>query len=143
MKNKTKGFLNVQKNKPKYAGVHLLLEFWGAENIDSLAKIKEALTQAVKAAEATLLKVDLHKFSPQGISGVAIIAESHISIHTWPEYQYAAIDIFTCGEKARPYQAVDILKKWFNPVKVEITEIKRGIMFPDASLNKEYGHPEK
>jgi S-adenosylmethionine decarboxylase len=112
----------------KYAGNQILLEFWGAQEINSMSTVRKALTQAVKAAGATLLKIELHKFSPQGISGVAIIAESHISIHTWPEYQYAAIDIFTCGQAVKPYQALAVLKKAFKPQKVEIIEVKRGII---------------
>jgi len=124
MKNKTKGFLYTQKTK--YAGRHILLEFWGAHQIDSLVVVKKALAGAVKAAGATLLKIDLHRFSPHGISGVAIIAESHISIHTWPEYGYAAIDIFTCGERVEPEKAVIVLKNTFRPERVEIREIKRG-----------------
>lgn len=126
MGNKTKGFLNTQKNKIQYAGIHLLLEFWQVEDIDSIKAIRKALIKAVKAAGATLLKIELHKFSPQGISGVAIIAESHISIHTWPEYNYAAIDIFTCGRKVKPYQAVTALKESFKPKRFKIKEIKRG-----------------
>jgi S-adenosylmethionine decarboxylase len=140
MKQKPKGFLNTQKIKSctfseyqnpgktqgKYAGRHILLEFWGAQGINSITKVKKALTQAVKASGATLLKIELHKFSPQGISGVAIIAESHLSFHSWPEYKYAAIDIFTCGEKVKPQKAISVLKKFFKPSKVEIKEIKRG-----------------
>jgi S-adenosylmethionine decarboxylase len=126
MGNKTKGFLNTRKKKIQYAGVHLLLEFWQVENIDSIKTIKKALIEAVEAAGATLLKIELHKFSPQGISGVAVIAESHISIHTWPEYNYVAIDVFTCGQKVKPYRAVAALKKSFQPKKFKIKEIKRG-----------------
>ncbi len=125
MKEKAKGFCSTQNNA-KYAGRHILLEFWGAQELDSINITKKALTEAIKAAGATLLKIDLHEFSPQGISGVAIIAESHISIHTWPEYNYAALDIFTCGNRVKPYKAVVILKKYFKPEKVEIKEINRG-----------------
>jgi len=111
----------------KYAGIHLIVELWKASNLSSLPKIKKALQESVKACGATLLKIDLHKFNPQGgISGVAIIAESHISIHSWPEYKYAAIDIFVCGD-VDPYRAVPVLKKQFKPAKVQIMEIKRGV----------------
>ena len=126
MNSKAKGFYNTRKIK--YAGNHILLEFWGAKDINSISAVKKALTQAIKACGATLLKIELHKFSPQGVSGVAIIAESHISIHTWPEYNYTAIDIFTCGDKVDPYQAVNTLKKILKPKKIEVVEIKRGIM---------------
>ena len=111
----------------KYAGIHLIVELWKASNLSSLPKIKKALQESVKACGATLLKIDLHKFNPQGgVSGVAIIAESHISIHSWPEYKYAAIDIFVCGD-VDPYRAIPVLKKQFKPAKVQIMEIKRGV----------------
>ncbi|OPX30961.1 MAG: adenosylmethionine decarboxylase [Candidatus Omnitrophica bacterium 4484_171] len=111
----------------KYAGIHLIVELWKASSLSSLPKIKKALQESVKACGATLLKIDLHKFNPQGgISGVAIIAESHISIHSWPEYKYAAIDIFVCGD-VDPYKAIPVLKKQFKPAKVQIMEIKRGV----------------
>jgi S-adenosylmethionine decarboxylase len=120
----TKGLSNP--TKIEYAGKHLLLEFWGANNIDSIKFIENALIKAVKACHATLLKVDLHKFEPQGVSGVAVIAESHISIHTWPERSYAALDIFVCNGKD-PYLALASLKRSFQPEKVVVTEVKRGI----------------
>jgi len=111
----------------KYAGIHLIVELWKANNLSSLPKIKQILEECVKACGATLLKIDLHKFNPQGgISGVAIIAESHISIHSWPEYKYAAIDIFVCGE-VDPYKSIPVLKKGFKPKKIQIMEIKRGV----------------
>ena len=116
------------KVRGKYAGHHILLEFWEAKDINSIRAIKKALAQAVKACGATLLKIELHKFSPQGVSGVAIIAESHISIHTWPEYQYTAIDIFTCGNEVDPYQAISSLKSSFKPKDVQLLEVKRGIL---------------
>ena len=111
----------------KYAGIHLIVELWKANNLSSLPKIKKALQESVKACGATLLKIDLHKFNPQGgISGIAIIEESHISIHSWPEYKYAAIDIFVCGD-VDPYKAIPVLKKKFKPAKLQIMEVKRGV----------------
>lgn len=118
------------KNKPmiaKSAGTHILLDFWGAKNINSVKFARKALIDAVKASNFTLLKVDLHKFSPQGVSGVAIIAESHISIHTWPEYGFAALDVFYCGDK-NPKPAIASLKKAFRPKKIILKEISRGEM---------------
>jgi S-adenosylmethionine decarboxylase len=127
MKIKTKGFYNpCNSKKIQCAGIHLILEFWGAENLDSIKIVKQALIKGVEACGATLLKLELHKFSPQGISGVAVIAESHISIHTWPEHQYAAIDVFMCGEKD-PYQVIGVFKKAFEPKHLEIVELKRGV----------------
>jgi len=117
-------------------GRHILCEFWGIKNTDSKKFIEEALAKAVDAAEATLVKMVLHKFSPFGVSGVAVIAESHLSIHTWPEREYAAIDIFTCGRNVKPYKALEVLKKILKPKKVEIIELKRGIITDCANCEK-------
>ena len=111
----------------KYAGVHLVIELWDATNLNSLSKIQQIFEDAIDAIGATLLKIDLHKFSPSdGISGVAIIQESHLSIHTWPEYNYAAFDIFVCGN-VDPYKAIPVLRQGFQPGKLQVSEIKRGI----------------
>ncbi len=123
MKNKTKGVGRTAKIQS--AGIHLLIDFWEAKNIDSVSFCEKALAKAVKDCGATLLKMNLHKFSPQGVSGVAVIAESHISIHTWPEHDYAALDVFVCGDKD-PYLALESLKYSFQPKKVEVSEVKRG-----------------
>lgn len=109
-------------------GRHILCEFWGVKNTNSKKFIEEALTKAVVASKATLIKLVLHKFSPFGVSGVAVISESHLSIHTWPEMDYAAIDVFTCGRNVKPYKALEVLKKILKPKKVEIIELKRGII---------------
>ena len=110
----------------KYAGIHLIVDLWHAKNLNSPAKIKKILTESVKACDATLLSIDVHKFSPNGgVSGVAVLKESHISIHSWPEFNYAALDIFVCGT-VNPYKAVPILKKGFSPKNMQITELKRG-----------------
>jgi len=111
----------------RYAGVHLIIELWDADNLSSIPKIEEIFKQAIKACGATLLKMDFHQFSPYGgISGVAIIAESHLSIHSWPEYSYAALDVFVCGN-ADPYQAIPVFKQGFNTNKIQVVEFKRGI----------------
>jgi S-adenosylmethionine decarboxylase proenzyme len=116
-----------QKNKINYAGIHLIAEFLNGKIIEDPKEIERILITAVKKAKNTPLKVAIHKFQPQGITGVVLLAESHLSIHTWPEWNYVAIDIFTCGEKAMPYQALEYLKQKFQPKKVQIQEIKRGI----------------
>ena len=111
----------------RYAGTHLLLEFWGAKNLTRLKLVERALSAAVKACGATLLEMSLHRFSPYGgISGVAVIKESHLSIHTWPEFKYAAIDIFTCGNRATPHKALAYLREVYRPQRVEVREIERG-----------------
>lgn len=111
----------------KYAGTHLIIELWKGKNFSSLPKIEQIFRDAITACGATLLNIDLHKFNPSGgVSGVAIIKESHISIHSWPEYEYAAMDIFVCGE-VNPYKAIPVLKEGFQTEKIQITELKRGI----------------
>jgi S-adenosylmethionine decarboxylase len=112
----------------KYAGIHLLIEFWNARFMSDSSRIRKILIKAVENCGATLLSIDLHVFSPNGgVSGVAILQESHLSIHTWPEYGYAAIDIFVCGT-INPYLALPVLEKEFKPEKSEVQEIKRGIL---------------
>lgn len=111
----------------KYAGTHLIIELWKGKNFSSLSKIEQIFKDAIKACGVTLLKIDLHKFSSSGgVSGVAVIKESHISIHSWPEYEYAAMDIFVCGD-VNPYKAVPVIKEGFGAEKIQITELKRGI----------------
>ena len=111
----------------KFAGTHLIIEVWNAQNLSSLKKIEKILKEAIEACGATLLKIDLHKFSPYGgVSGVAIIKESHLSIHTWPEYKYAAIDVFVCGN-VNPYKAIPVIKKGFKTENIQVSELKRGV----------------
>ncbi|OQX81238.1 MAG: adenosylmethionine decarboxylase [Candidatus Omnitrophica bacterium 4484_70.1] len=112
----------------KFAGTHLIVELWNAKNLSSLKKIEKILREAVKACGAHLLKIALHKFSLYGgISGVAIIQESHLSIHSWPEYKYAAVDIFVCGN-VDPYKAIPVLKKGFKTENIQVVELKRGVL---------------
>lgn len=111
-----------------FAGVHLILDLWGASHLDNLEKMEKALRDCVKQAGATLLHIHLHHFTPSGgISGVAVLAESHISVHTWPEREFAAFDIFMCGD-ARPEEAISVLKKAFYPKRMNITEQLRGVI---------------
>ena len=127
MKKKARGYYS-KCEQFDYAGTHLLLELWGATNITSLEKVKKALIDSIDACGATLLEIKLRYFSPNhGISGIAIIKESHLTIHTWPEFGYVAIDIFVCGE-VNPYKAIPVLKKAFKPKKMQLLELKRGIL---------------
>jgi len=118
----------VPRKKQKYAGIHLLAEFWGGKIIENSKEIEKILIGATKAAKNIPLKVVMYKFYPQGMTGVVLLAESHIALHSWPEFNYLAIDIFTCGDKAKPYKALNYFKKVFKPKKVVIKEIKRGIL---------------
>lgn len=107
-------------------GKHLIIDFWEADNLTDIKVIESALTDAAKACGATILNIDLHEFGEgHGVTGVAVLAESHISIHTWPENSYAALDVFMCGS-CDPNNAVEPLKKVFNPNKSDVREIKRG-----------------
>jgi S-adenosylmethionine decarboxylase len=118
----------VRRDGLLFAGTHLLLDLWEAQGLDDLANVEKALRDATDAAGATLLNIDLHHFSPNGgISGVAVLAESHISIHTWPECSYAAVDIFMCGD-ARPHDAIKVLREAFGSKRIQLAEHKRGMM---------------
>lgn len=111
----------------RFAGTHLIMDLWGGKQIDDLAFVEATLRESVEAAGATLLCIKLHHFTQNnGISGVAILAESHIAIHSWPEHNYTAIDIFMCGT-ANPLNAAEILKKRFLPDRVTLNEQKRGL----------------
>lgn len=116
----------VVKDGECFAGTHLLIDVREAEGLDDLKLIEKTMKECVEAAGATLLTIDLHHFTPNGgISGVAILAESHISIHSWPEYGYAALDVFMCGD-AQPQKAVPVLKRAFNAGRVDVEEVRRG-----------------
>lgn len=118
----------LQDKNQKYAGIHLIADFWYGKNIENSKEIKRILITAAKKAKNIPLEVYIHKFSPQGITAVILLAESHIAIHSWPEINYLAIDIFTCGREAMPDNALEYLKKEFQPKKIVIKKIKRGIM---------------
>jgi S-adenosylmethionine decarboxylase len=117
----------VERDGVKFAGTHLIIDLWGATNLDQLELTENALKECAETAGATLLHCHLHHFSPNGgISGVLVLAESHISIHTWPERDYAALDVFMCGS-CDPYKSIPVLKRAFKPRQVVVNEQKRGI----------------
>jgi len=113
------------RNGVRCAGVHLIVDLHGAEGLDDIDLIEATLRRCVEAAQATLLHIHLHHFHPNGVSGVAVLAESHISIHTWPDSRYAALDVFMCG-KATPGACIPVLRKAFKAKRVEVSEILRG-----------------
>jgi len=118
----------IHRDGLSFAGTHLLLELWESSALDDPQAIERVLCAAARAAKATILHSHMHKFSPNGgVSGVVVLAESHISIHTWPERGYAAIDIFMCGS-CDPYRALPTLKQAFRPGRFQVTEAKRGIV---------------
>ena len=119
----------VEKDGMKFAGMHLLVDLWGARNLSDPALIDQSLCEAALAAGATILHSHFHHFSPNGgVSGVVVLAESHISIHTWPERDFAAIDIFMCGE-CDPHLAVPVLQRTFQADRVDLDEQRRGRIF--------------
>ena len=118
----------VVRNGVRCAGAHLIIDLYGADRLDDIDHIDETLRRCVAAANATLLHIHLHHFEPNGgISGVAVLAESHISVHTWPEKGYAAFDVFMCGD-AEPRKAMNVFKRAFNPGRIVIGEHKRGVL---------------
>lgn len=127
MISKTKRSIQwIKTKKQKHAGIHLIADFWGSRNIEEPKKLRAILITAAKKAKNTPLEVTIHKFLPRGITGVILLAESHIALHSWPEREYLAIDIFTCGEKKMPRKALEYLRKVYNPKKIEVNTIKRG-----------------
>jgi len=124
------------KNNTKYAGVHLLAEFWGNQMIDDVGRIKSILTKSAKVSHNTSLGVDARKTSSGNISAFILLAESHISIHTWPKLDYIAIDIFSCGQKSKPHKALEFLEKIFKPKKMKTKEIKRGVLKVEKNNKK-------
>src|SRR5258708_30119032 len=100
--------------------------------INNMETVKGALIEAAKRAQATIVDVVFHEFNPFGISGVVVIAESHLAIHTWPEYRYAAVDIFSCGEVLQPEVAANYLVEQFAAERTSIVEMQRGMFLNSA-----------
>ena len=112
-------------------GTHLLLELkdcGASELLNNARDIEKVMVDAAKYANATVLGSNFHTFNPYGVSGVVIIAESHLTIHTWPEYNYAAVDIFTCGEIIEPKVAAEFLIEKFESSNPSFNEMKRGVL---------------
>ena len=113
----------------KILGRHLIAELSNCDSskLDNMELLEQYLNEAVRLSGATIVRSVFHRYSPQGVSGVVVIAESHLSIHTWPEYAYAAVDFFTCGESVDPYKAFDYIKDMLGSPNVQLREIKRGM----------------
>jgi S-adenosylmethionine decarboxylase len=111
-------------------GRHLLVELQDCnrEALNDLSFLRDAMVTAAVKCGAVVLGESFHRFSPQGVSGVVVIAESHLSIHTWPEYGYAAVDIFTCGTTVVPEKAAEVLVAKLESKSHSLQEIQRGIM---------------
>ena len=111
-------------------GTHLLLELrdCNQELLDDIDYIEDAMLGAANEAGATIVGQSFHKFDPRGVTGIVAIAESHLSIHTWPEHGYAAVDIFTCGRTFKPQQAAQLIIDRLRCTQPSITEVKRGLI---------------
>lgn len=109
-------------------GRHILAEVYGcpADILNDVKKIEETLVNAALEAGAEIREVVFHKFSPQGVSGVVVISESHLAIHTWPELGYAALDVFTCGDRVNPWDACNYITEHFLAQNMTATEVDRG-----------------
>ncbi len=113
----------------KILGRHLVAELSGCktEILNDLPVLRQSLIKAARLSGALVVDSVFHRYNPQGISGIVVIAESHLSIHTWPEYDYAAIDCFTCGISVDPYKAIEYMKTALSCTSIKVRELKRGI----------------
>lgn len=116
----------------KALGRHIVAELslCNADTLGDIDQVRAIMVRAALAAQATVREVAFHKFEPHGVSGVVVLAESHLSIHTWPEFRYAAIDIYTCGETADPWKACDYLAEKFMAQSLATSVVERGIPTP-------------
>jgi len=111
-------------------GRHVLAELYGChfDVLNDIHKVEDIMVSAALEAGAEIREVVFHKFSPQGVSGVVVISESHLAIHTWPELGYAAVDVFTCGDRVNPWDACSYLETMFRATEVKASEVKRGLL---------------
>jgi S-adenosylmethionine decarboxylase proenzyme len=118
---------SLEEHELKTYGRHILVEFFGCDEaiLDNVSRVEEVMRAAVKASGATEVGCVFHKFQPQGTSGVIVLSESHISIHTWPGDGYASVDFYTCGD-CDPHAGVDILLEGFNGTSYELLFVERG-----------------
>ncbi len=116
----------ITRDGKTFAGTHLIIDVYGGSHLDDIEHIRQMMHDAVTAAGATLLHTHLHHFTPNGgVSGGAVLAESHISIHTWPERDYGALDVFMCGDSA-PEKAVEVIRAAFQPSHLAVDTHLRG-----------------
>ena len=112
----------------KTLGRHMILEMWEAENLNDAETLRLALKDTVEAIDGTMLDCRVVEFPVHGVTGVAIISESHVAVHTWPEHGYAAVDIFTCNLEADINAGIEAMKRHFLPARTQVLEVRRGIM---------------
>ncbi|MFC6197510.1 adenosylmethionine decarboxylase [Ponticaulis profundi] len=117
----------IKRDGVEFAGTHLIIDLWDVCRIDDPEHIEKSLCDAAVRAGATILSSDFHVFTPNnGVSGVIVLSESHISIHTWPERNFAAVDVFMCGA-AKPHKTIEALQEAFSPSRIGLTEHRRGL----------------
>ena len=130
----------MERDGQEFAGLHVIVDIYGAKNVNDPEYVEKVLHKCIDQCQATLLNMTLHTFPPtNGVTGVACLSESHISVHTWPEHEYAAFDIFMCG-KSEPEIAADIIIKAFSASSYKIQKIKRGEPI-EMNKNKTLDHP--
>ena len=118
---------------------HLLLDLkrCNAERLDDLDFVRRSLIDAVAEAEATMVSESFHKFAPVGVTGVIALAESHISVHTWPEHAFATVDILTCGPNVKPRRAADLIIRRLECEEPSITELERGTVSEPSAITQQ------
>ncbi len=119
-----------ERDGVRFAGTHLIVDVINGTRLDDIPHIEQTFRRCIEVSGATLLHMHLHHFTPNGgVSGVAVLSESHISIHTWPEVGYAALDLFMCG-RAKPHLAIDTIREAFKPTELIVKEHLRGQEIP-------------
>ena len=129
-----------QSEQQAYLGRHILAEFFDCDPnvLNNPALVEKYMLDAALECGATIVNKCFHLFAPHGVSGVVIISESHLAIHTWPEFGYAAVDLFTCGEQCDPKVSYEFLKRKFNSRDAKYTQLNRGLMDADQVEQKSF-----
>lgn len=121
-----------QRGPQPSTGVHLLIDLWGAQRLDDESLVRTTLVDAVAATGATLLDLCVHQFPGGGVTAIALLSTSHLSLHSWPESGYCAVDVYTCGP-CDPYAVVPVLRAAFAPGRVQVVEQRRGVPHDEES----------
>ena len=113
----------------KLLGRHLIIELYECDpdTLRDQKRVAMIMENAARKAQAQIVATHVHEFSPYGLSGVVIIKESHLTIHTWPEYNYAAVDIFTCGDQLQPERALEVLQEELGAQQIQVKQLDRGL----------------